>query len=105
MYKIKNKKGISTTTNSITTITPNIVTPTNCQSGILERCCQNGGYQCGIRYPPVQGSRPASSGQADYGEYPWQAVLLESGDLYIGSGVLIDANHILTVAHKAINYT
>lgn len=39
------------------------------------------------------------------GEYPWQAVLLGPGDVYQGSGVLIDPLHVLTVAHKVANYS
>jgi hypothetical protein len=50
-------------------------------------------------------SQAAAAGQADFGEYPWQAVLLGPADLYIGSGVLIDNLHVLTAAHKLTNYT
>lgn len=38
------------------------------------------------------------------GRYPWQAVLLGPGDVFQGSGVLIDARNVLTVAHKVANY-
>ena len=52
---------------------------------------------CGIRKIAAT-SRP--QGQASYGAYPWQAVLLTSSSSYAGSGVLITPNHVLTVAHK-----
>lgn len=71
----------------------------------LQRCCFPGPYQCGIRYPPVANSPTPAPGQASYGEYPWQAVLLGTGDIFQGSGVLIDAMNVLTVAHKVANYT
>lgn len=61
----------------------------------------------GIRYPPVAQARPptAGSGQAAYGAYPWQAVLLSAIDSsYAGSGVLIDHLHVLTVAHKVVSF-
>lgn len=80
------------------------MTPTTCQAGILERCCTNGQYQCGVRYPPVSTSRPPTTGQATFGKYPWQAVLLGSGDAYVGSGVLIDNFHVLTVAHRVRDF-
>lgn len=46
------------------------------------------------------GAASPSAGQAPYGAYPWQAVLLGVGDVYIGSGALIDNQHIITAAHK-----
>lgn len=76
--------------------------PFTCSYG-LAACCQAGSYQCGRRYPPPPGSTPASPGQADFGEYPWQAVLLNTGDEYLGSGALITDQHVLTVAHKIGN--
>lgn len=45
------------------------------------------------------------AGNAAYGKYPWQAVLLGAEDVYQGSGVLIDAFNVLTVAHKVANYS
>jgi hypothetical protein len=39
-------------------------------------------------------------GRAQYGQFPWQALIFTSVAFYIGSGVLIDQNHILTVAHR-----
>lgn len=56
---------------------------------------------CGIRKIPVT-QHP--QGQASYGAYPWQVALLTTADVYIGSGVLIDKNHVLTVAHKVAGY-
>lgn len=76
--------------------------PFTCSYG-LSVCCQAGSYQCGRRYPPPPGSIAAGAGQADFGEYPWQAALLTTSDVYLGSGALITAQHVLTVAHKVYN--
>lgn len=53
----------------------------------------------------MAGSPAAGPGQARYGKYPWQAVLLGPGDVYQGSGALVDALNVLTVAHKVANYS
>lgn len=74
-------------------------TQTSCGTN-LQLCCYSGSYQCGVRFPPVIGAATPGAGQAPYGAYPWQAVLLGTGDVYVGSGALIDNLHILTVAHK-----
>uniref|UniRef100_A0A182P407 Peptidase S1 domain-containing protein n=1 Tax=Anopheles epiroticus TaxID=199890 RepID=A0A182P407_9DIPT len=99
---------LGTTTTTGTTLAPvitvNIVSPTTCQSG-LERCCLAGSYQCGLQYPPIANSPAVAANQAAYGEYPWQVVLLGPGDVYVGSGVLIDNRHVLTAAHKISDYT
>ncbi|XP_005178152.2 phenoloxidase-activating factor 2 [Musca domestica] len=86
-------------TGSAPAITP---TPFTCNYG-LSVCCQAGTYQCGHSYPPPPNSLPASTGQASFGEYPWQAALLTTGEVYLGSGALISAQHVLTVAHKVAN--
>ncbi|XP_062556334.1 phenoloxidase-activating factor 2-like [Armigeres subalbatus] len=83
--------------------TPNIVTPSTCASG-LERCCYAGPYQCGLQYPPVAAAKAPGPGQASYGEYPWQAVLLGPGDIYAGSGALVNALNIITAAHRITEY-
>ncbi|XP_055642041.1 phenoloxidase-activating factor 2-like isoform X2 [Toxorhynchites rutilus septentrionalis] len=94
----------SSTSTDGTGITPNIVTPAVCASG-LERCCVWGEYQCGLRFQPITSSdRLPGAGQAAYGEFPWQAVLLGPGDIYVGSGVLIDSLNVLTVAHRVSDY-
>ncbi|XP_058821228.1 phenoloxidase-activating factor 2-like [Topomyia yanbarensis] len=90
-------------TNASSVITPNIVTPATCVAG-LERCCMPGGYQCGLQFPPVASARQPGPGQASYGEYPWQAVLLGPGDIYVGSGALVDALNVITVAHRVSEY-
>lgn len=41
---------------------------------------------------------------AQYGSYPWQALIMTTGNIYVGGGVLIDHMHVLTVAHKVISY-
>lgn len=83
---------------------PTIPPPSTCLSG-LQRCCFSGPYQCGVRFPPVAGSPPPGPGQAPHGSYPWQAVILGPGNVFQGSGVLIDALNVLTVAHKVANFT
>ncbi|XP_001866383.2 phenoloxidase-activating factor 2 isoform X2 [Culex quinquefasciatus] len=93
----------TTNTNIVTGITPNIVTPATCAAG-LERCCLPGGYQCGLQFPPVAAARQPAAGQAAYGEYPWQAVLLGPGDIYVGSGALIDPLNVITAAHRISDY-
>ncbi|GAB0097935.1 phenoloxidase-activating factor 2 [Sergentomyia squamirostris] len=85
-------------------IVTNIPSATSCAPG-LQICCAPGPYQCGIRYNPVAGSPPVGPGQAPYMAYPWQAVLLSPGNVYAGSGVLIDNRHVLTAAHKVTNFT
>ena len=57
---------------------------------------------CGIRKMPAT-AHP--QGQASYGAYPWQAAILTTSNSYVGSGVLITPNHVLTVAHKVASYT
>lgn len=78
---------------------PAIASQSSCGTN-LQLCCYSGGYQCGVRFPPVIGASAPGAGQAPYGAYPWQAVLLGVGDVYAGSGALIDNLHILTAAHK-----
>lgn len=53
----------------------------------------------------MAGSPTPGPGQARYGRYPWQAVLLGPGDVYQGSGALVDALNVLTTAHKVANYS
>ncbi|XP_043517767.1 phenoloxidase-activating factor 2 [Frieseomelitta varia] len=75
----------------------------NCSAGQVD-CCKEDqiDYSCGIRKIP-ESAHP--QGQASYGAYPWQALLLTPNDVYAGSGVLITPNHVLTVAHKVASYT
>ncbi|KAL2751199.1 phenoloxidase-activating factor 2-like [Vespula maculifrons] len=73
-------------------------------SGGLIYCCTSGNIidaSCGVRKIALT-NQP--EGVASYGEYPWQAALLTSSNSYIGSGALINANHVLTVAHKVTPY-
>lgn len=61
--------------------------PTNvyyCQPPYLELCCHQGPYQCGVQWPAVGGAQPARPGQAYFAQYPWQAVLLDRNDMYLG---------------------
>ncbi|KAG5667068.1 hypothetical protein PVAND_015068 [Polypedilum vanderplanki] len=81
------------------------ISQTSCDENYMSLCCPTDGYTCGIRYPPVPRSpqpKPGS-GQAYYGSYPYQAIILSQYNVYIGSGVLIDQFHVLTVAHKIYN--
>lgn len=78
---------------------PAVAAQTSCGTN-LQLCCYAGGYQCGVRFPPITGAATPAAGQAPYGAYPWQAVLLGVGDVYAGSGALIDNLHVLTAAHK-----
>lgn len=55
------------------------------------------------KYVVFKAPTPAA-GQAPYGSYPWQAALLTTGDVYLGSGVLLNNLNVLTVAHRASPY-
>ncbi|XP_058802891.1 phenoloxidase-activating factor 2-like [Phymastichus coffea] len=87
-------------------------TPSPCQTG-YQSCCTPPTSQpstvppadttCGIRKIPV--TRQPVVGQASFGAYPWQAALLtKAGENYLGSGVLMDATHVVTAAHKVAAY-
>ncbi|XP_044592912.1 phenoloxidase-activating factor 2-like [Cotesia glomerata] len=56
---------------------------------------------CGIKKMTVMSQK--TIGQAQVGEYPWQAAILmrneDGGYTYKGAGVLINKKHVLTVAH------
>ncbi|XP_043265903.1 phenoloxidase-activating factor 2-like [Colletes gigas] len=81
-------------------------TGSNCSAGQVYCCSPTSGHlldtTCGIRKIT---SSSHTEGQANYGAYPWQAVLLTTSNGYAGSGVLITPNHILTAAHKVASYT
>lgn len=69
-------------------------------------CCgvsQNIQSGCGIRKitnAPVQ-----PTGIAQFGSYPWQVAILDLNDKYLGSGVLLSPDYVLTAAHKVYTYT
>ncbi|XP_021707808.1 serine protease 29 isoform X3 [Aedes aegypti] len=94
---------VTSQTSSPISPTPNIVTPPTCAAG-LDRCCYPGPFQCGLQYPAVAAAKAPAAGQAYYGEYPWQAVLLGPGDIYVGSGALIDPLNVITAAHRISEY-
>ncbi|CAG0886254.1 unnamed protein product, partial [Cyprideis torosa] len=75
-------------------------TRSSCRPGEVY-CCDysGGGYKgCGRSYRG--GYSTGEYGQANYGEYPWQAVILSTDNQFIGAGVIIDEYTILTVGHK-----
>ncbi|XP_015124179.1 phenoloxidase-activating factor 2 [Diachasma alloeum] len=76
----------------------------NCAAGQVWCCGNSGGFtsSCGRR--KVTNASPQPTGTARYGAYPWQVALLTLDNMYIGSGVLINANFVLTVAHKVQPY-
>ncbi|XP_062714534.1 phenoloxidase-activating factor 2 isoform X2 [Aedes albopictus] len=94
---------VTSQTSSPVSPTPNIVTPATCAAG-LDRCCYAGPFQCGMQYPAVAAAKAPAAGQAYYGEYPWQAVLLGPGDIYVGSGALVDPLNVITAAHRITEY-
>ncbi|XP_021945208.2 phenoloxidase-activating factor 2 isoform X1 [Folsomia candida] len=75
--------------NLISTTPPIVVTPPTC------------GTQPLIPFPAYT----VGAGQASYSEYPWMVVVLGTDNSYIGGGVLIDGNTVLTVAHKVTPLT
>jgi hypothetical protein len=78
---------------------------TNCKSisSSLEGCCPANGFQCGRAFSPLPGSKNISA-RAQFGEFPWQAILFSSQSIYIGSAVLVDQRHLIGVAHRLQNY-
>lgn len=84
--------------NKDTLINPRIQLPdtssTPCRPGWV--ACNNVPVECGKRYV---NARTDLNGPTEFGAFPWQ-VMLRNGGKYIGSGVLIDNFHVLTVAHK-----
>ncbi|XP_076295674.1 inactive CLIP domain-containing serine protease A3 isoform X1 [Lasioglossum baleicum] len=79
-------------------------TGSNCSAGQVYCCTSSENMvdgSCGIRKIQIA---PHPQGQASYGAYPWQAALLTTDNTYVGSGVLITPNHVLTVAHKVGSY-
>ncbi|KAG5666951.1 hypothetical protein PVAND_014956 [Polypedilum vanderplanki] len=106
---------VNTGTNLLTS------TQSSCDSNYMSLCCPSDGYTCGnknkdfkiflsismsflgIRYPPIPNAPIASSGQAAYGAYPFQAILMAQDFSYISGGVLINQFYVLSTAHKLIN--
>ncbi|XP_075972455.1 inactive CLIP domain-containing serine protease A3-like isoform X2 [Anticarsia gemmatalis] len=84
-----------------------IVTPVQCPTG-QEYCCGNTTVvppiACGkTQTVPATAIAPAY-GQASFGEFPWQALILTKQNDYIAGGVLIDALNVITVTHRLLPY-
>ncbi|XP_052737737.1 phenoloxidase-activating factor 2-like [Bicyclus anynana] len=86
-----------------------IVTPTTapCPAG-QQYCCGTTTaattIACGaLQTPPATVVMPAA-GQASFGEYPWQALILTKQNDYIAGGVLIDQLNVITVTHRMSPY-
>lgn len=58
--------------------------------------------RCGGR-PSLPNYLQAVPPQAEFAEYPWMAVVLGPGNAYLGGGVLIRNQWVLTAAHKIPN--
>ncbi|KAJ0182502.1 hypothetical protein K1T71_001871 [Dendrolimus kikuchii] len=59
---------------------------------------------CGVlQNVPTTGVTP-KAGQANFGEYPWQAVILSKQNDYLAGGVLINNLNVLTVTHRLVTY-
>jgi len=60
---------------------------------------------CGQRtFIPVPGYS-VQPPETQFGAYPWVATILREGDAYVSSGVLIDSQWVLTVAHHVQKYS
>lgn len=84
-----------------------IVTPpvgVQCEAGSVY-CCFTEQTPCGVRSGNISSSPVpgAGAGQARFGEFPWQALLLDLDSNYVGSGAIVDRLHIVTAAHKVCN--
>ncbi|CAK1540031.1 unnamed protein product [Leptosia nina] len=95
------------TTNGNGMIDIRIVTPTAmpCPAG-QENCCGSttSTIACGtLQTSPSPVVTPAA-GQANFGEYPWQALILTKQNDYIAGGVLIDQLNVITVIHRLSTY-
>jgi secreted trypsin-like serine protease len=61
-------------------------------------------YTCGVPTIIQVPGYLSEYGQADFGEYPWMAVILSTSNNYLGAGALLDSYHVLTAAHKVQEY-
>lgn len=78
--------------------------PGVCPLGYDLCCSGQGVVGCGLRYfiAPTPVTTPGP-GQMPYGSQPWQALIFDTNNNYIGGGALLDTMNVLTVAHKVIN--
>ncbi|KAK6645356.1 hypothetical protein RUM43_001632 [Polyplax serrata] len=91
---------------TLNVITTRVVTrpplDTVCLTGHVYCCVENTKLGCGI--PNVIPGVNPKEGQANLGQYPWSVIILTEENAYVGGGVLIDDRHILTVAHRVVQY-
>ncbi|ENN81283.1 phenoloxidase-activating factor 2 [Dendroctonus ponderosae] len=77
-------------------IDPRIILPNDfCSPGYLP--CYATEKECGERFVD---SINLEDGEADRGAHPWQVYMRNLTSNFSGSGVLLDAFHVLTIAHK-----
>lgn len=70
--------------------------PAGCPNGTVACFGLIGSGNCGRRYVT---NVTTADGPSTNGAYPWQA-FIRNQTAYTGSGVLLDAYHVLTAAHK-----
>lgn len=74
---------------------------TTCPPGQVYCCMTGDDTSCGIS---KISSSPHAPGEAAYGAYPWQVAIFTNDGVYLGGGVLVRPNYVLTAAHKVQNY-
>ena len=59
---------------------------------------------CGTAKPiPVPGYNLDET-QAKFAEFPWNVIIVQPNNNYVGGGVLITPKHVLTTGHKVNNF-
>ncbi|KAJ2947901.1 hypothetical protein O0L34_g9691 [Tuta absoluta] len=95
-------------TNGAGLIDVRIVTPgvgaVTCPAGQVYCCGPTTTVACGALQTVPVTSIPVAAGQASFGEFPWQAMILTKQNDYLAGGVLIDQLNVLTVTHRLVNY-
>lgn len=91
--------------NGIPPIDIRIVTPpvgVQCGQGAVY-CCYTG-QQCGLSTQVPVADMTLAPGQASFGQYPWEVLVVNLHNDFIGSGALIDNQHVLTAAHRVYQH-